>query len=64
MMACEIFQYKIISPFVIMNGTRSATILRQFANWDGPCKVTFNPNHCRKKRLLHLFRLVALVIFR
>ena len=61
MVACEIFQYQIISSFGIMNGTSDRTLSQKLANWGGPSKVTFHPNHWTKK-LLHLLQLFVLML--
>ena len=49
MVACEMFESQIISPFIVMTGTRDGTLSRLFANWDGSSKVTFHPKHWMDK---------------
>lgn len=45
MVACEMFQPQIIAPMIIMIGKPDGTLSRQFADWNGPSKVTFHSKH-------------------
>lgn len=49
MVACEMFESRMLAPYLIMTGTRDGTLSRRFANWDGCAKVTFHPKHWMDK---------------
>lgn len=49
MVACEMFQSRLLAPFIIMTGVRNGTLSRRFANWDGPSNITFHPKHWMDK---------------
>lgn len=50
MVACEMFESKFVSPFLVMTGTRDGRLAQQFQNWDGCSKVTFQPKHWMDKQ--------------
>jgi DDE superfamily endonuclease len=49
MVACEMFECQIMSPFIVMTRTRDGTLSRRFASWDGSSKVTCHPQHWMDK---------------
>ena len=49
MVACEMFQSRLLAPYIIMTGVRNDKLSRRFANWDGSSTITFHPKHWMDK---------------
>jgi hypothetical protein len=50
MVSCEMFEPKILAPYVIMTGQPDGTLTRRFASWSGASKVNFHPKHWMDKQ--------------
>jgi hypothetical protein len=49
MVACEMFESRMMAPYIIMTGVRDGILARRFAAWDGSSKINFHPKHWMDK---------------
>ena len=49
MVACEMFQSAMLSPYLVMTAQRNGTLARRYSNWEGTARVTFQPQHWMDK---------------
>jgi hypothetical protein len=42
MVACEMFESRMLAPYIIMTAVRDGILSRRYSNWDGSSKISFH----------------------